>query len=116
MPESVIRPSTRENVIPVIENGNTLDEYLYVDETWRGQVLMYYWYNITEEERYDDMVDRTTLMYVYDEIAKYIDIPDTYVENGDTITIDKNSRASIRSWISTCTSDIVEILKQMGKP
>lgn len=116
MSESTIRPSTRENVIPVIEDGTQLDEYLYVDVPWQGRIYMYYWYNITEESRYDDMMDRTTLMYVYDEIAEYIDIPDSYIENGETITIDKNSRDSLRAWISTCTTETVETLKQIGVP
>jgi len=116
MSESIIRPNARETVIPIIENGIILDKYLYVDVPWRGQILMYYWYNITEESRYDEMVDRTTLMYVYDEIAKYIDIPDTYIENDETVMIDKSSRDSIRSWISTCTYETAEILKQMELP
>ena len=114
MSESTIRPNTRENVIPVTENGTAIDEYLYVDEIRNNQVLIYYWYNILDEERYDEMNDTTTLMYVYGEITKFIDIPDTYTSNNEIIQINKTSRDSIRAWVSTCIPETVEILKTSG--
>lgn len=114
MSESTIRPSTRENVIQVAENGTSLDEYLFVDAIRVNRVLIFYWYNITGEERYDEMSEITTLMYVYDEITKFIDIPDTYTVNNEVITIDKSSKDGIRNWITTCVSETVELLKSGG--
>jgi len=114
MPESTIRPSIRDNVIQVSENGIPVDEYLFVDAIRVNRVLIFYWYNITDEERYNEMSEITTLMYVYDEITKFIDIPDSYTVNSTVITIDKSSKDSIRDWITTCISKTVELLKSGG--
>lgn len=114
MPESTIRPSTRDNVIQVTENVTPIDEYLYVDAIRVNRVLIFYWYNITEKERYDEMTNTTTLFYIYGEITKFIDMPDTYTVDNEIITINKKSRDSIRAWVYTCIPEIVEILKSSG--
>jgi len=114
MSEATFRPNTRENVIQVTENGIPLDEYLYVDAIRKNRVFIFYWYNITEENRYNEMTDTTTLFYVYGEITKFIDIPDTYTVNDEVITINKKSRDSIRAWVYTYIPEIVEILKSSG--
>jgi len=114
MTESTIRPSTRDNVIQVPENGIPVDEYLFVDAIRKNRVFIFYWYNITEENRYNEMTDTTTLFYVYGEITKFIDMPDKYTVNDEIITINKKSRDSIRAWVYTCIPEIVEILKSSG--
>lgn len=114
MSEATFRPNTREYVIPVTQKGTMLDEYLYVDAIINNKVLIYYWYNIIEEERYDEVTDTTTLMYVYGEITKFLDILNTYAINNESISIDKTSRDSIRAWVSTVIPEIVEILKTSG--
>ncbi len=94
MPESTVQPPE-----------------LYLDKVKNGSARILVHWNITEETRTNE--DSSTFtMYVYDEKVIWWALPLTYINNGQTITIDASSRESVETYITANAADIMGYAKQ----